>query len=64
MQQIDYSQPIEVYKGDPSNPERIVSAQVGMEWNGAGPPPIWTQGALFSVSENFLRRIGYGVRNK
>lgn len=56
---IDYDSPIEVYHDD----GRIVAAEVGEGWDGAGSPPIWTEGALFAVSENMLRRVGWHVRN-
>lgn len=58
MEEIDYNRPIEVYRNSETR-----SATVDPGWNGAGSPPIWTEGALFSVSENMLRRIGWRVRN-
>ena len=59
METVDYTKPIEVV----NSAGRVLTATVGPDYNGAGSPPIWTDGALFSVSVNMLARIGWRVRN-
>lgn len=59
MNEVDYTKPIEVVNGGGA----VRSAHVDPNWNGAGSPPIWTDGSLFSVSVNMLARIGWRVRN-
>lgn len=59
MNEVDYSKPIELVKGD-----EVKAAEVDPAWNGAGSPPIWPADSLFAVSLNMLSRIGWRVRNK